>query len=178
MKKQLLTALLALTPFFVVTKPSNAELLVHLKQEKSELLDNLEDIKKEGVSPFVLNLLDEFYNASQFLQQYVSHGVNDEFELICNMATWEDILYSPIGKKPMAITGTDIKELSQLFESIYTKLHQNYCYVNPNGELVNVTAEDMFEGLCLDCFNYDGIIMTQELLKKIDAKIAELEVQV
>jgi hypothetical protein len=174
MKKQLLITLLAFTPFFTAAKPANAQLLAHLKNVRTELLDNLESIKKEGVSPFVFNLLDEFYNASKFLHKYVSHGVNDEFKLICNMATLEDIAYSPIGKKPMVITGTDIKKLSQLFESIYTKLHQDYCNDNPNGELVNVTAQDMFEDVCLAVFYYDGIVMTQKLLEKIDAKIAEL----
>ena len=76
----------------------------------------------------------------------------------------------------MTITGADIKKLSQLFESIYTKLHQDYCNDNPNGEkLVNVTVKIMFQDLCLAVFEYDGIVMTQELLKKIDKKIQELQ---
>lgn len=178
MKKQLLTTLLAFTAISCfATQPSNTELLAHLKKVRIELLNNLESIKKAGVSPFAFNLLDEFYNSSKLLQKYVSHGINDEFKLICNMATWEDALYSTTGE-PMAITGTDIKKLSQLFESIYTKLHKNYCNDNPNGELVNVTAQDMFEDICEAIIYSDGIIMSKELIKKIDAKIKELEKQI
>jgi hypothetical protein len=178
MKKQLLTALLTFTPFFTTAKPTNAELLAHLKNVKAELLDNLESFKTEGVSSFEFDLVDQFYNSSQFLQKYVSHGVNDELKLICNITTWENVLYSSAGKEPIAITNANIKKLSQLFKSIYTKLHQNYCNENPHGELVNVTAEDMFEDICMAVFYYDGIVMTQKLLEKIDAKIAELEPQV
>ena len=177
MKKQLLTVLLTFTTIScsAIQQPTNAELLAHLKSVKIELLNNLESIE-ENVSTFALNLLEEFYNSSKFLQKYVSHTVNGDLKLICNMATWEDVLYSPI-QKPIVITNADIKDLSQLFKSIYTKLHQNYCNDNPNGELVNVTAQDMFEDICKAIIYSDGIIMTKALIKKIDTKIAELEKQ-
>ena len=47
MKKQLLTALLAFTPFFVAAKPTNAELLTHLKQVKTELENQLQEFATE-----------------------------------------------------------------------------------------------------------------------------------
>src|SRR5579862_3381979 len=46
MKKQLLIALLAFSPFFTDAKPSNAKLLKHLKNVKADIKNMLQEISK------------------------------------------------------------------------------------------------------------------------------------
>ncbi|HEX4068668.1 MAG TPA: hypothetical protein VHX42_01095 [Candidatus Babeliales bacterium] len=181
MKKQLLTILLTITPFLISATPSNAELLAHLKSVRIEILNDIIVTDETAESIFGLNILNEFYNTSQLLQQDISSIVNNNFELLCNMAPYSRLFYIPMDQKP-PFTDTEEQDLYRLFKSIYVKLHQDYCKNNPNGTLVNATAHNVFQNEAMlyktviheMIIRTHGLIWPKALIKKIDTKIAEL----
>jgi hypothetical protein len=185
MKNRLLATLLLFTavPFFAnnaTTKtPTKAELLAHLKNVKTDILNNLPTDEINSDYIFAINLINEFYEQSKLLQQYISTEINRDFDLICNnMATLNQLFYIEMASQDECFgTPDQYAELYRLFESIYTELHPKYCYKNPNGRLVNKTVDEMFEGAFEVIVFFDGLIIPQALIKKINAKIAELEAQ-
>lgn len=156
-------------------QPNNAELLAHLKNVRTEIAEDLhrEEISNESI--FALKLASEFYAESKPLQQYISETVNEGFNFICNdLKKWDQLFYLPPNNQGLDII-FNAKEQYVLFESIYTKLHKNYCSDNPNGPLVKVSAHDVYEEFFNLVVFLDGLLIPNELAKKIDAKIAELE---
>lgn len=185
MKNKLLATLLTLTaiPFFAVEQqPSKTELLAHLKSVRVEIFNDIIVMDETPESILGLNLLNEFYNSSTLLQQDISTIVNDYFALLCNMAPYSQLFYIPMNQKAPFITDAEEKDLYRLFKSIYTKLHQDYCKNNPNGELVNAT-HDVFKDETVIykpiihelIIRTHGLIWPKVLIEKIDAKIVELE---
>lgn len=59
------------------------------------------------------------------------------------MKTWEELFFTSVDQEDAVVI--DEKDLHELFEPIYTKLHKSYCSDNPNGALVKMTAHEMFE---------------------------------
>jgi len=202
MKTKFLATLLILTTinFFAKEAPTQQpittewlevnefkKILMHLKNVKIEILNSLRDVPNNYDDIFFNNLLNEFHDKSQLLQQYTSETMYDNFSLICySMLNWNDLfdisfhnLSSMKQRKLMGltiITDADKKELYILFESIYTKLHQNYCKENPDGELAHKTAHDMFEKTYETIISLYGFVMPKALIvKEIDSIITEFE---
>lgn len=101
------------------------------------------------------------------------------------------ILYDDNGKEtgityvPAIIVDMDAdlkKELRNIFASIYTKHHKEYCLNNPHGDLVKFTTQNHIDPLFdeildLICCNFNGMPDICPLLDMINAKIKELEGQ-
>src|SRR5438132_11993827 len=147
MKKQLLTALLAFTPFFTFSneEANNTELLAHLKNVKVEIIDmaqqfqdgwlNIdkhidtlpndkckEEIKHERQNrDFALKIINEFYDNSLLLQQILCDRINEDFNLLCNnMISIKQIPEKLIYIEPI-ITEDEKKQLYQELEPIFVK---------------------------------------------------------
>lgn len=96
MKKQLFTALLAFTPFFVTAKPSNKELLVHLKNVKADVASMIYENEKDitaiqngyvdwSTTGFkqIMNMWNDLINAMDPSQKQVEIDAETCFNLIC-----------------------------------------------------------------------------------------------
>ncbi|SRR5260221_2629324 len=197
MKKQLLTALFTFTPFFIAAKPTDAELLVHLKTIKKDIEHMIQEcnfaskeMQKECAFGkdyfFFLNMINE-------IDQQLNHSLKNRFlgelsnksiELICNdMKTTDDINDIINTNAELLLESgfvgsieNDEKETA-LITSIFTKHHKKYCIENPNNDFTQMQFTDLCHSDTLAPFfvNIIGIEWLNELLKKVDAKIQELQ---
>jgi hypothetical protein len=185
MKNKALSALLLLTamPFFAngvtVKKHPKTKLLTHLKSVKAEIINSLPKNEINSDYIFAITLMNEFYKQSTLLQHYISSETNRDFNLIYNnMATLDQLFYIEMANQDECFGTLDqYAELYKIFESLYATLHKKYCDENPNGRLVDTTVDEMFEEAFELIVFFDGLIIPNVLIKKIDAKIAELEAQ-
>lgn len=178
-------------PFFsygnTIEQTNNAQLLSHLHIVKNTLQEQIEHIypaqtdNEQAEFTFALNLINDFYSKSPALQKMVTDQINPCFELICNkMVSLEESLKA--FPKQTDLSGLYIEptfnentttELYSLFETVYAEHHKNYCENNPQGILVNVTANDIFREI-IEVIHI-GPKNLLVLLEKIENKIKELE---
>jgi len=185
MKNRFLTTFLALAAIAAFThtqstqQPTKAELLAHLHNVKAEITEIIQNYEgpiipedKKSEQQFALNIINEFYDSSDLLQQNLSNQIDNDFSLLCNnMINFNQLPHNITYVAPTfdKITKT---QLYQTFEAIFAKLHPQYCINNPNGCLISITAQDIFEEI-LEVIFY--IKELEPWLQKIDTKIAELK---
>lgn len=180
MKNRLLTALLTLAtvPFFANAKITNAELLTHLQQIRTEILYAIQQNNGPIVSDndlptknFAFKVINEFYDNSILLQQLLCDKIKNDFNLLLDGMINLDQLPHELTYVEPAIEQKTKDLLYQELEPIYVKYHQQYCIDYPNGVLVAVTADDIFEEILEIIFN---IKEPHAWIQKLDVKIAEL----
>jgi len=160
-------------------QPNKAELLVHLKQIRSTIFNVIQQnfnhfVPADALSNqnFAYTVINEFYDSSDLLQQALCDHISDEFNLLCdNMMPFNQLERKLIYVEPV-IEETIKKQLYQELVPIYAKHHKQYCIDNPNGELVKIAADKIFDELLEIIFI---IKEPHAWLQKLDAKIAELE---
>jgi hypothetical protein len=195
MKKQLLTALLAFTPFLTFSNQSNkAELLAHLKQVKTDIRDIQQEIatgleelpygygKKNYF--FLLNMMNDIDRQLNYSLRKKLFG-EYTLELLCNdMITMADLdiimtenTTNLFETNFLSVTNNNEKEI-ELIKSIFIKHHTQYCQNNPNGDFVEL----QFTELCHPDILWPFILTSaaewlHDLRQKVGFKIAELEKQ-
>ena len=192
MKKQLFIVFLTFTfPFFAIAKPSNTELLTHLKTVKEDLEDMREEVSDE------LEDLPEEYGEENYLfllkmiteiDRQLNHKLKNHIcgikaiELICNdMQTVTDI-------SNIITTNIDILRVTNclyaasdarkiaLIKRIFTKQHAEYCKNHPDGDLTDLEFIELHQPDILAPFLLTYLSQWLEsLLKEIDVKIKRLE---
>jgi len=181
-------------------QPNKAQLLKHLKNVKFTLQkhlktmhDNLEEGTKHSGLPkeeeedddelagmiFVFNLSEDFYKSSTALQQKISEFVTPTFNFICNNIkpfTIDELSLNFSSHNKSTFDRNTTIQLRTLFQSLYTKHYEIYLNSSPNGELTQMSADELFEQ-CLQFIIYTNELFIYEsrvLLQKLDAKIKEL----
>jgi hypothetical protein len=193
MKKQLLTALLAFTPFFIAAKPTNAELLIHLKTVKADMQQALQDVdyyekelKQEWGNDYILirKTWDDIHAFNRKLEKKDKKNnketesliyLNLMFDLICNeIKSLKDI-------SDMNETANTLMFILPLLQED-TNPHQTELIEKELEAIINkhfkdVTAADFFnDGDAWAVLAIiDGKQYLTELLKKVNAKIKELQ---
>ena len=202
MKKQLLTALLVLTPFFAIANEeiSKTELLAHLKNSHNDIKQHLTYISnierelpkfvgKENVL-FLSKLINDIHNVlplTDFLYGKNTDITQLYFEEICQMKQFDDIeneidyeslIYANRSNKK----DIDIVNEIKLISHIFIKHHKSYCSKHPKGHYKELSLIDL---LTLQLFNdidlFEMLVLQtnkyifNDLLQKIDAKFKELE---
>jgi hypothetical protein len=167
---------------------NETQLLAHLKEVKTNLQEiiqyqqNLDKEIYQGEKEWILlsTLYEDFYNNSAILQTKLSELVTPTFDLICtHMATVDNIsvdMFQPYNESIFDKNTT--AQLHALFKSIYNKSGaiKTYCDHYPSSDLAQTSIDELFED-ALDIIIYNDGMLTYEtkaLLKRIEAKIAEL----
>src|SRR5258707_12857688 len=102
MKKQLLIALVAFTPFFITAVPSNAELLAHLKHQlkftkdrikfRHDIAKMLDKTENKNEYNFLINLCKEVFSHPA-IQKIINKEIQDITQCLnqlCQMNTIEE----------------------------------------------------------------------------------------
>ncbi len=198
MKKQLLTALVALTPFFAFSNEevSKTELLAHLKTTKKDAEHMSQGLKiaakemqkKCAFGKDYLFFLDMMNEIDQQLNHSLQNKLlgelsNNAIELICNeMKTIDDIndivndnAELLLDSGFLGFTNDNEKEFT-IIASIFAQHHKKYCIENPHNDLMEMHFMDLCDSDALAPFFVNmGIEFFNELSKKIDTKIKELQ---
>ena len=207
MNKYLLATFLALNaiPFFSITnptttkQPNKTQLLNHLKNVKVTLqkhLKNMHDNWQAGSMysdeedddgelaemTFGINLCEDFYQSSIFIQQKLSELVTPAFNFICNNIkplTIHEITHHLHPYTKSRFDRDTTKQLQTLLQSLYNKHYQMHQNKNPHIKLIEISQTPIDE-LCEQCLwfilgtNSLYIYESRILLQKINAKIKEL----
>ncbi len=194
MKKQLLTTLLAFTSFFTAAKPSNAELLAHLKTVKKDIELLRLDAMERSIDEYNLFGKKQYFfllNMIQDIDQQLGHSLkkkifgdlNVTVNLLCNeMKTIMDVeddlatKYDKLVATNFSYTTENDEKEAMLIQSITIKHYEQYRRNNPNDDLtINCLTNLSKQDKLVPFLAYSGIERLYKLSKKIDAKIAELE---
>jgi hypothetical protein len=183
MKKQLLTAILAITPFFAAAQPTNTELLVYLKQirvDTKRRLENIAQHKQELKKRWYKNYTrakKTWKNLYSFFEEEENKkwGIEtDSFDV--------NIIYNQM--KSLGTIHAPLTVTNELFS--FLRKYTAPCKTTHHK--VKAIIAKYFKDMTIDEFvdafdNYRVISIIGDkpyflkLLKKVDAKIAELEKQ-
>jgi hypothetical protein len=202
MKKLLLSTILG---FFTVAsfahgKNDNAQLLVHLKSIRKEMIVIVNsNVSNSVLDDLSLELINQLYNKAKVLHTIVTDEIaRPEFDIICNnMLPFEDIIEKfeclPTHRRksvwvvvndmsrpqhPVHINKQEMDKLFKLFIPIFKKAHKKYSAIfQPSMD--RQTIQNWFDRVLSQILLFpENLDKNWPLLKLIDAKIAELEEQV
>ena len=190
MKKTLLMAVLMgiMSSTCVNAEVSDAQLLVHLKNIRKEVVAVFEDPLNEelGVSRNQLDysqeVINEFYNIKSFQEIFNRQILYPQFAFICNNVglSPEEILKKLDGLECEEFEAEVEQKLFEHFVPVFIKIHKKYSEKDKDNTLEKISTDDDIRSIynnILDNLPRLGVF-TDPFLKLIDAKIAELEAQI
>lgn len=158
MKKKLLIALLTFTPFFISARPSNAELLAHLKNVRI-------DIKKA---------LQETYEAEERVKAEL--GLQAYTELTNKWNADHDATVKELEKRELEVCFDQICKMNSMHKA---QEYASSAIVDTNFDLINLDSEiivdDMSQASITICWITSFRRLLNPLLEQIETKIKELE---
>lgn len=186
MKKQLFIALLTLTPFFTSAKPTNAELLAHLKHQLKFTKDRIEfrhDIAKtldktenKNEYNFLINLCKEVFSHPA-IQKIINREIQDITESLnqlCQMNTIEENSFRRALDPYIFETYDTIRETFKTVAlPIFTKHHAIYRQKFSKKTLGNLSFKNLDSNEIVDILIYIKSLSVSH--QTIETKIKELQ---
>lgn len=169
-----------------IQQPTKDELLIHLKTVESKIAQEILHAYKLIDTKAEQSKLDQTsitftwdFALKVFLTPAMSsqYRINTIVDLICNKMKPYSKAMKLANPKTIALP---LENAEELFQSIFTKLHNDYNEnFNNNWNFKNINIEDFRNNDIVYDFFYtiDHVIFLTNVLKKIDAKTTELEAQ-